>query len=79
MKNDSRMSEGIFIAKEINRLTGGIGMLDAQKSYGTLEGREPCGFDDIAVLYRTHYQANVLETCLKKEGIPYIVTGREDF
>ena len=79
VKNDSRMSEGIFIAKEINRLTGGIGMLDAQKSYGTLEGREPCGFDDIAVLYRTHYQANVLETCLKKEGIPYIVTGREDF
>ena len=37
------------------------------------------GFDEIAVLCRTHHQAELVEKCLKKESIPYIVAGREDF
>lgn len=77
----SEMSEGIFIAKEINRLIGGIDMLDAQ---GQAENtRNPVikasGFADIAILYRTHRQADLLEMCLKTEGIPYVVCGRDDF
>ena len=36
-------------------------------------------FSDIAVLYRTHHQARILEKCFQKEGIPYIVKGRDDF
>ena len=67
-------SEAIFIAKEINRIVGGMDMLDAQ----TLRTRSGShGFSEIAVLYRTHRQAEALETCLKKEGIPYVVNGRE--
>lgn len=74
----SELSEAIFVAKEINRLTGGIGMLDAQELYP--QGTQGVhGFEDIAVLYRTHRQAELLETCLKKEGIPYVVAGREAF
>ncbi len=73
---DSAASEGIFIAREINRLVGGIGMLEAQE---ILHENKSLGFDDIAVLYRTHRQADILETCLKKEGIPYIVSGRDDY
>lgn len=71
------LSEGIYIAKEINRMVGGIDMLDVDTG-GVIE-RRVYGFSDIAILYRTHRQAQLLEKCLKKEGIPYIVTGREDY
>lgn len=70
------MGEAVFIAKEINRLAGGISMLDAQEIYGNDSIR---GFGDIAVLYRTHQQAEVLEKCLRTEGIPYVTAGRESF
>lgn len=52
-------------------------MLDVDTG-GVIE-RRVYGFSDIAILYRTHRQAQLLEKCLKKEGIPYIVTGREDY
>ncbi|WP_294150167.1 UvrD-helicase domain-containing protein [uncultured Clostridium sp.] len=73
---ESAMSEAIFTAKEINRLVGGIDMLDAQEK--RITGRL-AGFSDIAVLYRTHRQAALLEKCLRKEGIPYRVAGRDAF
>lgn len=73
---ESAMSEAIFTAKEINRLVGGIDMLDAQEK--RISGRLT-GFSDIAVLYRTHRQAALLEKCLRKEGIPYQVAGRDEF
>ena len=46
------------------------------------KGKEPLGetgLSDLAVLYRTNYQAAALEQCFKKEGIPYVVAGRDDF
>lgn len=75
----SDMGEAIFTAKEINRLVGGIDMLDIQEGPGGREDRKVRSFGDIAVLYRTHRQSELLEKCLKKEGIPYVVTGREEF
>ncbi len=74
----SEMGEAIFTAKEINRLTGGIGMLEAQENFRNRE-RRARSFGEIAVLFRTHQEARLLETCLKKEGIPYVVAGREAF
>ena len=71
-------SEAIFTAKEIGRLVGGIDMLDSDENGGLRESRMR-GFSDIAVLYRTHRQAELLEACLRREGIPYVVAGREDF
>ena len=73
----TEMGEAIFIAKEINKLTGGIGMLDAQE-FG-VGNRQNRGFGEIAILYRTHRQADLLEKCLRTEGIPYVTAGREDF
>lgn len=73
------MSEGIFAAREINRLIGGIDMLDAEKKSGKIEESRIRGFGDIALLYRTHRQASVLEKCLRKEGIPCVIWGRESF
>ncbi len=76
---EKERDEAIFVAKEINRLVGGMDMLDAQEGFSCPDGRIPRSFADIAVLYRTHRQAGLLETCLKKEGVPYVVAGREGF
>lgn len=71
----SAYSEGIFIAKEIARLTGGADMLATQ---GQTEGVQRA-FSDIAVLCRTHRQLELVEGCLAHDGIPCLVTGRGDF
>lgn len=73
------MGEAIALAKEIGSLAGGIGMLEAHRTAWERDGQKVRGFGEIAVLYRTHRQAELLENCLKKEGIPYIVSGREEF
>lgn len=76
-------SEALFVAKEVNRMVGGIDMLDTQtlsaspkKGAATKHQR---AFSEIAVLYRTNRQAEILEECLLKEGVPYTVAGKEDF
>lgn len=69
-------SEGIFIAKEIGRLTGGVDMLESQQAD---LGRKSYAFSDIAVLCRTHRQLELIEKCLIHDDIPCIVCGKEDF
>ena len=78
VKAGGRRSEGIFTARDINRMIGGIDMLDAQERGAFLE-KGPRSFSDIAVLCRTNRQAEEMEECLRTEGIPYIVTGRGTF
>lgn len=71
------MSEDIFVAKEINRLIGGIDMLDAQGHLETGDDLRARSFSDIAVLYRTNRQAELLETCLKKrEFLMWLPAGK---
>ncbi|MBS7007316.1 UvrD-helicase domain-containing protein [Anaerostipes sp.] len=70
-------SEAIFIAKEINRLTGGMDMMDAQNY--AVKTEKPRGFGDIAILYRTHHQARAIEKCLRQESIPCVITGQDSF
>lgn len=69
----SDLSEGIFIAKEIARMTGGLDMLG--------KGREEKlrSFGDIAVLARTHRQLAAVERCLRRDDIPCVTSGRSDF
>lgn len=69
-------SEGIWIAKEISRMTGGVDMLEAQSLGHTQHMRS---FSDIAVLCRTHRQLELIEKCLRHDDIPCIISGREDF
>lgn len=75
----SKGSEAVLVAKEINRLVGGMDMLEAQNYFAQKGAAGQRSFRDIAVLYRTHHQARLLEKCLQKEGIPYVVRGREGF
>lgn len=83
LEAEDEFSEALFVAKEINRLVGGIDMLDTHTM--SARGRkkpaavQPRGFSDIAVLYRTNRQAEILEHCLRKEGIQYVVAGRDEF
>ncbi|WP_235814563.1 UvrD-helicase domain-containing protein [Propionispora sp. 2/2-37] len=83
IESNDEFSEAIFVAKEINRMVGGIDMLDTQTRTAVRRTRhmdkQDRGFADIAVLYRTNHQAGVLEQCFLKEGIPYTVIGRDDF
>ena len=72
-------SEAIFVAKEINRMVGGMDMLQAHASPASVAAASRWGFGDIAVLYRTNRQANTLEHCLLQEDIPFVVAGRHDF
>lgn len=83
VETGDEFSEALFVAKEINRILGGIDMLDTQTLSAPHKKRgkeKPArGFADIALLYRTNRQADMLEQCLLKEGIPYVVAGRDDF
>ena len=73
----SDLQSAIYIAKEINRMVGGIDMLDAQLN--SIDCRKQRGFGEFVILYRTHRQADLIEKCLKQESIPYVVAGRDDF
>ena len=66
---ETELSEGIFVAKEINRMAGGMDMLDAQR-YGAVQAER--SFSDIAVLCRTHRGARLVEQCLRQESVPYV-------
>ncbi|MGI5884588.1 MAG: UvrD-helicase domain-containing protein [Candidatus Spyradocola sp.] len=69
-------SEGVWIAKEIGRLVGGVGMLEAQQAGAPESVR---AFSEIAVLCRTHRQLEQIEVCLRHDGIPCEVFGRGAF
>ena len=70
--------QALFVTKEINRMTGGIDMLDTHTLARDSVPDQARSFSDIALLYRTHRQAEMLEKCLRQEGIPYTVAGRDD-
>lgn len=78
VKASGSAGEAIFAAKEINRLMGGIDMLDVGK-FGETQGEKGRSFRDFAVLYRTRRQGEILEECFRREGIPYQIGGRDDF
>ncbi len=66
-------AEGVFLAKEIARRTGGMDMLTAQPE----EGERTYAFSEMAVLARTHRQLELIEQCLRHDDIPCLVIGRE--
>lgn len=69
--------EGVLIAREIRRMTGGLDMLEA----AAVENARACvrAFSDIAVLCRTRRQLELIETCLRHDSIPCVVLGRGSF
>ena len=73
---ENERDEAAFTAREICRLAGGVDMLEA--------GRRPAGraersFSELAVCCRTRRQLQVLEQVLRREGVPCVTAGRDDF
>lgn len=72
-KGGDEFSQGMFCAKEIAAMAGGVDMLGARQ-------REAFhAFSEIAVLCRTRRQLAVLERCLRREDIPCVIGGWDDF
>lgn len=71
--------EAMFVVREIRRHVGGTDMLNAHPGARQKPTASAKSFSELAVLYRTHRQADALEQCLQREGIPYTVAGRDDF
>lgn len=76
VRTADELGEGIYIAKEIGRMAGGVDMLEAQSMH---HEREAASFSDIAVLCRTHRQLELIEKCLRHDDIPCVISGREDY
>src|SRR5699024_4089027 len=72
------VAEAIAVAKEIGCMEGGIGMREALRSSEEKE-QKIRSFHDIEILYRIYQQRELMQTYLRKEGIPYVVSGRESF
>ncbi len=72
-KGEDEFSQGIFCAKEIAAMTGGMDMLGARQREAFY------AFSEIAVLCRTRRQLEALERCLRREDIPCVIGGRDDF
>ena len=68
---ESELSEGIAVVQEILERVGGTDL--------TRAGEAERSFEDFAVLFRTGHQADVLEMCLKKEGLPHRIVGQKGF
>ena len=77
MQADDAFAEGVFITKEIERMAGGVDMLEAhhQKEDRAVHR----AFSEMAVLCRTHRQLEQIEYCLEHDSIPCVVSGRENF
>ena len=67
--------EGIAVVRAISQMVGGVDMNQAD-DLGGVGGRS---FADFAVLYRTTRQAEALEACFIKEGLPYRISGQPSF
>ena len=75
LQGEDDLHQAAAIAKEIARMTGGMGMAEAGQDRGREQYRS---FSDVGVLCRTHRQAQLVERCLRRDSIPCQVTGRED-
>jgi superfamily I DNA/RNA helicase len=74
-------AEGIAVVHAISRMVGGADMLESgggsEEKEIAFEGER--SFGDFGVLFRTGRQAEALETCFLREGLPYRVVGQKGF
>ncbi len=78
LKTATDKAEATAVGRTIESLVGGTGFysIDFGKIDHTAE-REALGFSDIAVLYRTHNQKNILSETFEKAGIPFQVASKK--
>lgn len=89
LETSGELAEGITIVHELSRMVGGATMLQSNgqpfdRTLGNVDHsasvlKEDRSFSDFAVLFRTGKQADILEECFLKEGIPYRLLGQKSF
>ena len=72
-------AEAVMIGKTVEQLVGGLSMLSMDAGKVDNTGVDECSFADIAVLYRTRQQSEVLASVLEKAGIPFQMADRNHF
>lgn len=77
IRAQSPFDEAVWIAKEIAKMAGGTDMLAAHEAAPDRETFRP--FSEIAVLCRTRRRLELIESCLRQDGIPCVVYGRGDY
>ena len=69
-------AEAVMIGKTVEQLVGGLSMLSMDAGKVDSTGMDECSFSDIAVLYRTRQQSEVLAAVFEKAGIPFQTADR---
>ncbi len=72
-------SEAVFIGQTIEKMIGGIGFysIDFDKIDDKHQSMQTHSFKDIAVLYRTKRQGDLIAEIFLKAGIPFQIANRE--
>lgn len=78
LATSSAQAESRAVVREIVRLVGGTDMLSAHGDYKASGDAGGYSFGEIAVLFRTGRQVELLEKALLKEGLPYKVAGEKE-
>ncbi|MBF0229289.1 MAG: UvrD-helicase domain-containing protein [Desulfamplus sp.] len=74
----SEEAEATIIGKTIERLVGGISMFSMDSGKADASLKDEYSFSDIAVLYRTKKQSEVLSKIFEKAGIPFQTADRDN-
>ncbi len=74
----SEESQAVMVGKTIEHLVGGISMFSMDSGKADSSIKDEYSFADIAVLYRTKKQSEVLSKAFEKAGIPFQTADREN-
>ncbi len=74
----SEESQAVMVGKTVERLVGGISMFSMDSGKADSSIKDEYSFSDIAVLYRTKKQSEVLSKVFEKAGIPFQTADREN-
>ncbi len=64
-------TEAEFVVRTVEQLIGGSGFFSMDSGRSEADQREAIGFSDIAVLYRTDAQADVLVAAFRRSAMPF--------
>ncbi|MBF0414041.1 MAG: UvrD-helicase domain-containing protein, partial [Desulfamplus sp.] len=74
----SEEAEAVMVGKTIERLVGGISMFSMDSGKADSSTKDEYSFSDIAILYRTKKQSEVLSKIFDKAGIPFQTADRDN-
>lgn len=74
----SEEAQAVMIGKKIEHLIGGISMFSMDAGKADSASKDEYSFSDVAVLYRTKRQSDLLSRVFEKAGIPFQTADRDN-